>query len=68
MKKTPAFILIILAVVILADFYFIYKDGASESISAYIIRYSKDFQAIPFAFGFVMGHLFWRMPDKRVGK
>lgn len=57
-----------LAAVIVFDFYIVFKDGASESISAYIIRWSHDYPSIPFLTGFIAGHLFWRMSDDRVGK
>lgn len=67
MKKTPIFIIIVLAAVIVFDFYIVFADGAEESISAYIIRWSSEFPSIAFLTGFVCGHLFWRMSDKRVG-
>jgi hypothetical protein len=50
------------------DFYIIFSEGATESISAYIIRWSKEYPSIPFLTGFVAGHLFWRMSDERVGE
>jgi len=68
MKKTPIFILLMVASIIIFDFYIIYDEDATQSISAYIIRWSHDYPSIPFLVGFVAGHLFWRMPDKRVGK
>ena len=68
MKKTPIFIIAVIAAIVVADFYFVFADGADQSISAYLIRWSKEFPSISFLMGFVMGHLFWRMPDKRVGE
>jgi hypothetical protein len=68
MNKTIVFILLMVASIVIFDFYIIYEAGATQSISAYIIRWSHDFPSIPFLIGFVMGHLFWRMSDKRVGK
>ena len=68
MKKTPLFILVVLAAVVIFDFYIVFDEGSTESISAYIIRWSKEYPSISFLSGFVCGHLFWRMTDKRVGK
>lgn len=68
MKKTPIFIISVIAAIIIFDFYIIFDESANESISAYLIRWSHDYPSIPFLMGFTMGHLFWRMTDKRVGK
>lgn len=68
MKKTPIFIILLVAAIVIYDFYIIFEAGAVESISAYIIRWSHEYPSIPFLVGFVAGHLFWRMDDKRVGK
>lgn len=68
MKKTVIFILFMISSIIIFDFYIIADEGSQASISAYIIRWSKEYASIPFLVGFVMGHLFWRMTDKRVGK
>jgi len=54
------------AAIAIFDIYIIAKKGKTESISAHLIRYAKKFPSIPFLFGFVAGHLFWRMPDKDV--
>ena len=66
MSKTVIFIFLLVAAIFLFDVYIIAKMGASESISSYIIRWSKDYPSISFLTGFVAGHLFWRMPDSRV--
>lgn len=63
------FIFIALAIFLISgivyDIYIILKNGKKESISAYIIRWSKKYPAffIPLscAFGFLCGHLFWSM-------
>ncbi len=68
MKKTVLFILIMVVAIVVFDFYIIAAEGATESISAYLIRWSHEYPSIPFLLGFVCGHLFWRMSDKRVGK
>jgi len=67
MSLTAKFILFAIAAIAIFDFYIVFEMGAQQSISAYIIRYSKEFPSIAFIAGYVCGHLFWRMPDKRVG-
>ena len=66
--KTVIFIILMIASIVVFDFYIIFDEGAQESISAYIIRWSHEYPSIPFLTGFTMGHLFWRMSDKRVEK
>lgn len=68
MSKTVIFIVLMITSIVVFDFYIIFAEGAPESISAYLIRWSHEHPSIPFLIGFVMGHLFWRMSDKRVGK
>tara|TARA_R110002126_G_scaffold14631_2_gene61113 strand:- start:534 stop:740 length:207 start_codon:yes stop_codon:yes gene_type:complete len=68
MSKTLIFIIFMVTSIVIFDFYIIAAEGVQESISAYIIRWSKEYASIPFLIGFVCGHLFWRMSDKRVGK
>ena len=68
MSKTVVFIFLMVTQIFLFDVYIIGKAGASESISAYLIRWSHEYPSIPFLVGFIMGHLFWRMSDSRVGK
>jgi len=67
-SKTVIFIMVMVVSIIAFDFYIIFDEGATESISAYIIRWSHEYPSIPFLVGFVAGHLFWRMSDKRAGK
>jgi hypothetical protein len=68
MSKTKAFILIAVAIIVVFDVFLIFSKGAPSSISAYIIRASEQHPSISFGFGFLAGHLFWRMPDQRVYK
>lgn len=68
MSKTVIFILALVVAIVIFDFYIIFEEGSTESISAYIIRWSYEYPSIPFLIGFTAGHLFWRMSDKRVGK
>lgn len=76
MNTTIIFILISLGLFLFSwvafDFWVIANKGKKESISAHIIRLSHDFPMIPFLtgllFGFVCGHLFWKMNDEDVYK
>ena len=54
-------IIIWLAIVGLAgyDILAMIKGGSEATISYILLQSSKDNPAIPFAFGFLMGHLFW---------
>lgn len=64
MNATVIFIAVIVLAIAIFDFWVIAKKGKQESISAYIIRWSKQYPSIPFLLGFVCGHLFWSMSDK----
>lgn len=66
MKKTPIFIIFLVVIIAVYDFYIITTEGKSESISAVLIKWSYEYPSIPFLLGFVSGHLFWRMKDKDV--
>lgn len=69
MKKiTPYFILVVVVAIVVYDFWIISVQGPQESISATYIRWSYEYPSITFLLGFTMGHLNWRMTDKRVGK
>lgn len=68
MSKTLAFILLIVASIIIFDFYIILNEGATSSISAYLIRLSREYSSIPFLVGFVAGHIFWNTKDIRIYK
>lgn len=52
-------------IILIADVYLIKKKGKQASISAYVIRGSKKYPMLVFAFGFILGifggHLFWSM-------
>jgi TctA family transporter len=64
MSITLIFIFLIIAAIAIFDVWVIIKKGKQQSISAYIIRWSKQYPSIPFLIGFVAGHLFWSMSDK----
>jgi predicted permease len=64
MNLTILFIFIVVAAIAIFDVWVIIKKGKQESISAHIIRLSRQYPSIPFLIGFVCGHLFWSMADK----
>lgn len=66
MNLTIAFIVFMVAAIAIFDVWIIYKKGVQESISAHLVRLSHKHPSIPFLFGFVAGHLFWRMPDASI--
>lgn len=68
MKKTVIFIILLVAAIVIFDVYIIADQGKTESISAYIIRWSHEYPSITFLVGFTCGHLFWRMKDKDIYK
>lgn len=66
MSITLAFIFFMVVAIAVFDVWVIAKKGTQASISAYIIRASHKHPSIPFIFGFIAGHLFWRMSDESV--
>ena len=62
MKKLTLIVICSLAAVIgIYDVYALIEGGAEATISSVIITLSHDFLIIPFLFGVLVGHLFWRM-------
>ena len=61
MKKTPIFIISIIVLIAAYDVFIITTEGKTQSISAYLIRWSHEYPSMTFSFGFTFGHLFWRM-------
>ena len=61
-KYTQLFILFLVAGIAVWDVAVIIKGGVEASISNQLIIYAYKYPSFPFAFGFVCGHLFWRMP------
>jgi hypothetical protein len=63
-------ILIISTVIIwvIFDVYIIYKKGKHASISAYLIRWFREYSLVSFLTGMVMGHFFWSMPTENIYK
>lgn len=61
---TGYFIVAMVAIIIIYDFYAIAVGGKDASISQYLIDWSYDYPISAFLMGVVMGHLYWRMPNK----
>lgn len=61
MNLTVAFIWVTVAVIAVFDIWVIWKKGKRESISAWIIRESKNYPSLILLLGIVLGHLFWSM-------
>lgn len=65
-KKITGFFTIGLIVAIAVyDVVAIINGGTEASISHLLITYAYKYPAMPFCVGFVMGHLFWRMPGTK---
>lgn len=62
---TGIFIGIVIVAIAVYDVSIIVVGGKDASISQVLIDYSYEFPSFPFIMGFIMGHLFWRMPDKK---
>lgn len=62
MKKITGLILVaVVALLIVYDVVAIAKGGTEASISSVIISFSYKMPMFSFIFGFICGHLFWRM-------
>jgi hypothetical protein len=62
MKKTTIIVIILATIfLIIYDVFAIIKGGTEASISSIIITWSYEMPLLPFAFGVLCGHFFWRM-------
>lgn len=64
-KLTGIFILVLIVAIAVYDIYIINVAGKDASISQVLIDYAYDYPSFPFIFGFICGHLFWRMGGDR---
>ena len=53
----------IIGLIAIVDVVLIIRKGKFNSISAWIIRYSKNYPIFPFLLGIAFGHLMWSMSD-----
>ncbi len=63
MTTTAIFIVSIVLAVVLFDVAIIAKKGKEESISAYVLRGSRNYPLMTLLTGVLLGHLFWSMSD-----
>ena len=61
MNKTILFMIAAAIIIAVYDVWVIYKKGKFESISAHIIRISKQMPLVTLLLGILLGHLFWSM-------
>ena len=66
MSSTVIFMILIVAAIAIFDVWIIWKKGKKESISAYIIRGSKQYPLLVLLLGIVLGHLFWNMDERDI--
>jgi predicted permease len=66
MNLTVLFMIVIASIIAIFDVYIILKKGKQESISAHIIRGSKNFPLLVLLFGILLGHLFWSMKTEDI--
>jgi hypothetical protein len=64
-KMTSIFSLIAFVVIAIYDVYAITKGGTEASISHMLIVSSYKYPVMTFGFGFLCGHLFWRVRDTK---
>lgn len=60
-KLTLIVICSLVAIIGIYDVYALIEGGGEATISSVIITLSHEFLIIPFLFGVLAGHLFWRM-------
>lgn len=64
---TKGLIIVVIILLVIYDFIAFLTGGTEATISVVIIRWSREYPAIPFAVGFLMGHLFWQLELKKDG-
>lgn len=66
MSITLVFIVTLVLLIAVFDVWVIYKKGKQESISAYLIRGSREYPLIVFLCGIVAGHVLWSMKTEDI--
>ena len=61
MSHSLIFLLVIAVTIAVFDVWIIYKKGKPSSLSATIIRISREMPLVTLLFGILLGHLFWSM-------
>lgn len=67
-KKTIYFMIFIVVLIAVYDFYAIAKGGTEASISHIIFEWSYKVPFFTFSFGYLAGHLTWRIRDTKITK
>lgn len=66
-KLTGSVIVVAILVLAIYDVYAYMEGGTEGTISHVIMSWSYSHPAFTFAFGFLCGHLFWRIREKPRG-
>jgi hypothetical protein len=66
MNITLIVLVVVTLFLVIFDVYIIAKKGKQESISAHIIRGSRNYPLLVLAFGVLLGHLFWSMKTEDI--
>ena len=61
MNLTETVIIASVVILLAFDVWVIVKKGKQESISAYLIRGSREYTLAVLLFGMLLGHVFWSM-------
>lgn len=61
MNLTVSVLIVTALFLVLFDVWIISKKGKPESLSAHIIRMSRQMPLLTLLFGILLGHLFWSM-------
>ncbi len=64
-QGTILFIVVAIFLIIGWDIYAMIYGGHEATISSVLVTSAYELPVIPFALGFVMGHLFWRMKSNK---
>ena len=64
-QVTGWFVLALIVVIAIYDIWVMSVGGKEASISQVLIDYAYEYPSFPFAMGFVCGHIFWRMPERK---
>ena len=68
MTRAAIFIIVTILAIAIFDTYLILDEGTNASISNQLIEWSYDYPAFTFIMGFVMGHLFWFISNRKRDK
>lgn len=64
-KAVPLVIAATVIIILGYDCWLLVKGGTEATISHWMIVSSYKYPLIPFFWGFLMGHFFWRMRDTK---